>query len=84
MLNDVRKNSFFATGWRHVLGWVCVGGLFYSYIGYPMMLWTVAVFFPSIVPPSLTTDDMLYELVFALLGLAGLRTVEKIKGVARQ
>jgi len=33
-------------------------------------------------PPKLMTGDMLYELLFGMLGLGGLRTMEKIKRVA--
>jgi hypothetical protein len=40
------------------------------------------VWWPGVpVPPAL--DNMLWELVFGMLGIGGLRTIEKIKHVAR-
>jgi hypothetical protein len=45
-------------------------------------LWAGALWFPGIKPPVLGNDGMLYELMFGMLGLGGLRTFEKVKGVA--
>ncbi|MEO8297549.1 MAG: hypothetical protein ABI574_07030 [Burkholderiales bacterium] len=38
--------------------------------------------FPHLAPPKLGNDGMLYELLLGMLGLGGLRTFEKVKGVA--
>jgi hypothetical protein len=48
----------------------------------PQAIW-VASLFGATVPMPPAIDQILVELVFALLGLGTLRTVEKIKGVAR-
>jgi hypothetical protein len=79
---EAASSSTFVAGWRPFIGWVCGAALAYTYIGYPLILWAGALWFPSIKPPVLGNDGMLYELMFGMLGLGGLRTFEKVKGVA--
>jgi hypothetical protein len=46
-------------------------------------MWLAATLgIPLASPPKL--DDTLWQLVFAMLGIGGLRTFEKLKGVARK
>lgn len=80
---EAASNSVFVAGWRPAIGWVCAIALFYTFIGYPLLLWVSATFAPQIKPPVLSNDGMLFELMFGMLGLGGLRTFEKVKGVAR-
>lgn len=80
---EASNASVFVAGWRPFIGWICGASLAYTYIGYPVLLWAGALWFPQISPPSLMNDDMLLELVLGMLGLGGLRTFEKLKGVAR-
>jgi hypothetical protein len=75
--------SVFVAGWRPFIGWVCGTALAYTYIGYPLLLWAGAAWFPGIKPPVLGNDGMLYELLLGMLGLGGLRTFEKVKGVTK-
>jgi hypothetical protein len=79
---EAGSTSTFVAGWRPFIGWVCGAALAYTYIGYPLILWAGALWFPGIKPPVLGNDGMLYELMFGMLGLGGLRTFEKVKGVA--
>lgn len=79
---EAASSSLFIGGWRPFIGWVCGSALMYTYIGYPLLLWLLAIVKPSIVPPKLVNDGMLYELMFGMLGLGALRTTEKLKGVA--
>lgn len=81
---EASNPNVFVSGWRPFIGWVCGSALGYTYIGYPLLLWAQAIWFPTIQPPVLGMDDMLYELLFGMLGLAGFRTFEKVKGVARK
>lgn len=80
---EAANPSVFVSGWRPFIGWVCGSALAYTYIGYPFLLWAGALWFPGINAPSLGNDGMLYELLLGMLGLGGLRTFEKVKGVAR-
>lgn len=74
-----KLTSFYSTGWRPFSGWVCAVGLLFQYILSPFLTWLTAICgyptpFPVVDPETLNT------LLFALLGLSGLRTTEKIKG----
>jgi len=54
----------------------------YQYVISPLVVWGAALAgHPIPMPPRL--DDMLWELMFGMLGLGGLRTFEKIKGVTK-
>lgn len=75
--------STFVAGWRSAVGWICVLALGYQYVIYPILLWLL-MFWPNLVAPKPVLSDVLYELLFGMLGLAGMRSWEKIKGVARK
>lgn len=88
MQTDINKteagsSSIFVAGWRPFIGWVCGVSLTYTYVLYPFLLWAQSIWWPMAKVPPRGTDDILMELLFALLGLGGMRTFEKIKGVAR-
>jgi hypothetical protein len=71
--------SIFVAGWRPFIGWICGIGLGYHYIGFSLVQWGVAIFNLNVIPPKLDTEGLL-SIVFALLGLGTLRTIEKVKG----
>lgn len=79
---EAANANVFVAGWRPFIGWVCGVALGYTYIIAPFWAWVLVVWYPGTILPSLPTDN-LFELVLALLGLGGLRTFEKIKGVGR-
>ncbi len=80
--SEATHNSIFVAGWRPFIGWVCGGALAFQYILRPFWVWIAAVWYPDApIPPTL--DGMLWELVFGMLGIGGLRSIEKIKGVGR-
>lgn len=79
---EATNPNVFVSGWRPFIGWVCGTALMYTYIGYPIAIWATTIWFPSVVPPKLGNDGMLYELLLGMLGMGGLRTFEKVKGVA--
>ena len=74
--------SLFVAGWRPFIGWVCGAGLAWSFVGQPVATWAIAAFDLTATLPLSPTDGLL-ELVLAMLGLGGLRTFERLKGVAR-
>lgn len=79
---EAASPSVFVAGWRPAIGWVCGGALAYTYLLYPILMWAAAIWWPNLTPPKLGNDGMLYELLLGMLGLGGLRTFEKVKGVA--
>jgi hypothetical protein len=79
---EAANPNVFVSGWRPAIGWISGGALGYTYLGYPLLVWVTTIWFPTIHAPVLGNDGMLYELLFGMLGLGGLRTFEKVKGVA--
>lgn len=80
---EAGHSSVFVAGWRPAIGWVCAAALAWAFIIGPVLAWSLAVLgIRESLPPIMT--DNLFELVLAMLGLGGLRTFEKMRGVARQ
>jgi len=69
--------SVFVAGARPFILWVCGTGLAFSFLLNPVIQWSTGE-----AGPVLPTDIMM-ELVLGMLGLAGLRTVEKLAGRAK-
>lgn len=78
---EAANASVFVSGWRPFIGWVCGAALAYQYVCAPLIVWlATSMHVPLAPPPKL--DGSLWELMFGMLGLGGLRTLEKIRGVA--
>lgn len=76
-------SSLFVAGPRPFFMWVCGLAVFYQYLLVPLGMWIAFVIGKPIPKPPVVLDNMLWELMFGMLGLSGARTYEKIKGVAR-
>ena len=75
---EASSSSVFVAGWRPFIGWVCGAALAYTYMIVPIGMWAaIMVDHPIAKPPAL--DGNLWELMFGMLGMGGLRTYEKIK-----
>jgi len=75
---EAQHQSVFVAGWRPFIGWVCGVALCYQFVLRPVITWAV----PSLgytVAEMPGLDDNLWELMFGMLGLGGLRSYEKIK-----
>lgn len=75
-VEEAKSANLFVSGWRPSVGWVCSIALAYEFLARP-----VAIGMGWGAFPELDMGD-LNSLLFALLGIGGLRTVEKIKKVA--
>lgn len=78
---EAATGSLFIGGWRPAIGWVCALAVLYTYLLVPIGMWVAFIAGKPIAKPPVL-DGNLWELMFAMLGLGGLRTFEKIKGVA--
>lgn len=78
---EAQSGSVFIGGWRPAVGWVCVIGLAYQFLLWPILGWVSGIQHWTL-PPELDFGSLL-TLLGGMLGLGGLRTAEKIKGVAR-
>ncbi len=74
---QANHRSTFVAGARPFLMWVCGLGFLFAFVINPILQWIA----PELGSPELPLDAML-ELTLAMLGLAGLRTVEKLNGRA--
>lgn len=79
---EAAHRSLFVAGWRPMIGWACAFGIIYQFIFIPVVSWVVAMLGVNMVPlPGL--DDNLWQLTMGMLGMGALRTVEKLKGIAK-
>lgn len=77
---EEQSGSFFRSGWRPFIGWVCGIGLCYEYLLQPFLAWGSLVWkIPT--PPQLDMNTLM-PLLLGMLGIATMRTVEKIKGIS--
>jgi len=79
---EAGHSSVFVAGWRPSIGWVCAAGLAWAFVVAPVASWALLVLGVKAELPAIQFDH-LFELVLAMLGIGGLRTFEKLRGVAR-
>jgi len=78
---EAGSSSIFVAGWRPFAGWVCGIGLAYVSIIEPVArLVATIVGYTGAFPNIDTTLTM--QVLLGMLGMGGLRTLDKIKGVA--
>lgn len=79
---EAGSSNLFVSGWRPFIGWVGGSALAWQFVLYPIITYGLAVWGRPVALPYIPTDQ-LFNLVLAMLGLGGMRTFEKIKGVTR-
>lgn len=76
--------SIWTSGWRPFFGWGLGTLLLYHYMVREWIVWAFMVWAPQLPPPpSANVDEILFELMFGLLGIAGMRSFEKVKRVTK-
>ena len=80
---EAASGSLFKGGWRPFVGWICGIALLYHFILSPLILFTVALFGAEIPPIPEFDMGSLMTVLMGMLGLGGLRTYEKQKGIAK-
>lgn len=80
---EAGSDSFFKSGWRPAVGWICVFGLFYQFVFLPFASFFLELNGVIAKMPSMDLNTLM-TLLFGLLGLGGYRTIEKLKGVANK
>lgn len=73
--------AFIVAGWRPMVGWICVCALGWAYVAQPFVEFLWVLHFKTDPPkslPHLDTGTLISGLLIPLLGIATLRTVEKV------
>jgi len=82
-IEQSKHPSIFVAGARPAIMWICALGLMTNFFLMPIAEWAVAIWFPGTPLPRLETGELM-TLTLSLLGLGGMRSWEKAKGVARE
>lgn len=79
---EAKSSSILVAGWRPAIGWVCGAACAWNWIGLPVAKFALAmVGHPVSLSPADLTEMM--PVLMGMLGLGGLRTIEKINGVVK-
>ena len=80
---EAASGSFFKGGWRPFVGWVCGVAFAYHFIIQPLVIFILTAMGMDI--PDLPEFDMgtLLPVLGGMLGIGGLRTYEKHKGLTK-
>lgn len=80
---EARSRNIFVAGWRPFIGWTCGISLAWTYVGVPILQFALAQTDQlHVILPSLDMSEMM-PVLLGMLGLGGLRTFEKFKGVSK-
>jgi len=79
---EASHRSVFVAGWRPAIGWCGAMALFFAFILSPCIEWYAKFSGVDIVPPAIETGPLL-AIVTSMLGVAGMRSFEKAKGIAK-
>jgi hypothetical protein len=78
---EAANSSVFVSGWRPFIGWCCGAGCAWNWILLPALTFLFAAFGHPVQMYPADLGEMM-PLLLGMLGIGGLRTFEKIKGVA--
>lgn len=84
---EATHKSIFVAGWRPFIGWVGGSAMAYQFVIYPLLVWIWAILQVKDVvpkeldPPPIMETGALFSIVTAMLGIGGMRSFDKIKGV---
>ena len=80
---EAASGSLFKGGWRPAVGWICAIAFGYHFVLQPLIIFVVTIIGVDI--PELPEFDMstLLTTLGGLLGIGGLRTYEKQKGLTK-
>lgn len=83
---EAQSSSVFVAGWRPFIGWVGGIALAYQFVAYPLMTWVWQIakahgwIDTGLNPPPVLDAQELWVILTGMLGMAGLRSYDKVKG----
>lgn len=78
---EAASSNVFVAGWRPFIGWVCGSALAFQLVIRPLFMWGAELAGRPVALPLMETE-LLTTLLVGMLGLGGMRTVEKLNGKA--
>lgn len=80
---EAQHKSLFVSGWRPSVGWICSIAMGYHFVLQPVIVFGLTA--AQVTVPDLPEFDMdsLMTVLLGMLGLGGLRTYEKQKGLTK-
>ena len=80
---EAASGSLFKGGWRPAVGWICAIAFGYHFVLQPLLIFVLTA--SGVDLPDLPEFDMgtLLTVLGGMLGIGGLRTVEKAKGLTK-
>ena len=79
---EAEHSSVFVAGWRPAIGWICGAALAYHFILEPLLEFIIRIWIPDFNPPAIDLGQ-LWPVLMGMLGLGGMRSWEKMKGIHR-
>lgn len=76
---EAATGSLFIAGWRPFVGWASAIGAVYGLLLQPVFSWFALIL--GAPQPPVVDISVLVSILFAILGIGGLRTYEKQKGI---
>ena len=80
---EAQHREIFVAGWRPFIGWVCGVALAYNFIVRDIVAWVLTTFDATATAPPELAMTHLMTVLMGMLGLGGMRTYEKLKGVSK-
>lgn len=78
---EAANPTLFVSGWRPFIGWVCGSACAWNWIGLPIVKLGLTLAAVDVTLQQANLTEMM-PILLGMLGLGGLRTIEKIQGVA--
>jgi len=79
---EAASGSVFKGGWRPFVGWVCGVAMLYHFLLQPIIVFILSASGVTFELPSFDMGSLM-TILMGLLGLGGLRTFEKNKGITK-
>ena len=80
---EAQHRNIWVAGWRPFIGWVCGAALAWHFVLAPVVLFVASWLNVSLPPLPAFDMDSLMTVLLGMLGLGGLRSYEKAKGLTR-
>ena len=79
---EAASRSVWVSGWRPFIGWSCGFAMLYAYVAQPILTFGLAQAGYLIDLPRVELGEMM-PVLLGMLGLGGMRSFEKLKGLTK-